>query len=454
VTAPKDHELAHARVTVMGLGRFGGGVGVTRWLAARGARVLVTDAADERALAPSLERVSDLLDSGAVSLRLGGHERRDFAETDLVIANPAVRTPWSDPFLTVAREADVPITTEIGLAMQRLPSRERVVAITGSAGKSTTAALCAHILRAGGQRIALAGNFGGSLLDTIDELAPETWIVLELSSAMLHWIDDPRARAAAVTSFAPNHLDWHGSLEHYRACKQRLLDALPRGADAVLGPDAWAWPVPEGVRRHTVDQPSEPLDLSIPGAHNALNAAITARLCARLDIPGLGERAALDAARSFPGLPHRLRTIAEVDGVRAIDDSKSTTPEATRLALKALVEAPGLERVHLIAGGFDRGADLAPITSTAHALAGLYAIGQTGPALARESDGYAQACGTLESAMDAAGRRARPGDTILLSPGCASWDQFDNFEARGEAFARAFDARFASRRSPSPSASP
>ncbi len=436
--------LNRARVTVMGLGRFGGGVGVTRFLASQDARVLVTDAKPASDLAAPLADIADLVSSRRVTLRLGAHDEADFRDTDLVIANPAVPTPWNNPFLRAARDAGIPIHTEIGLLVERLPSRERVVAVTGSAGKSTTASMIHAALVGCGRAAVLGGNIGGTLLGAT--LTPETFVVLELSSAMLYWLGEHPStrgwspRVAIVTNLNPNHLDWHASLDHYRESKQRLLASQRPGDAAILRAEACAWDVRPGVRADR-EAGAPLLGLRVPGAHNARNAAVALAAALALD-PTLDRDRAAGAIREFPGLAHRLEFVAEPGGVRCYNDSKCTTPEAALLALDALAQPPArLDSIHLIAGGYDKGADLAPVGALAPRLAGLYTIGATGPAIARAASGAARECHTIDAAVEAALARARPGHVVLLSPACASWDQFTNFEERGERFRALVRAR-------------
>ena len=426
--------LAGKRVTVMGLGRFGGGLGVTRWLAEQGALVLVTDLQPADRLGEAVAGLQDLVRAGRVALARGGHSAEHFTACDLLIANPAVPRPWENPYLRAAREARVPITTEIGLLIERLPERRRVIGITGSAGKSTTSAMIAHVLRGCDLPVHLGGNIGGSLLEVLPDIAGDHWVVLELSSAMLHWLGDWSPGVAVLTNITPNHLDWHGSLEHYTLSKLGILASQQPGDAAVLGPSLAACATNPGVRAVRLGPDDRVDGLAIPGAHNALNAAAACAVVEQLGL-GLAAERLRTAARTFAGLPHRLCLLGERDGVRYYDDSKSTTPEATLLALRSFEERGELARVHLIAGGYDKGSDLSPIAARGGEIAGLYCIGKTGPKLAADAGERAQPCITLERAMSAIRGRVRRGDIVLLSPGCASWDQFENFEQRGRAFA-------------------
>lgn len=446
-----------ARVTVMGLGRFGGGIGVTRWLAAQGARVLVTDQAGPSKLGESIAAIADLIDVGLVSLRLAVHREADFINTDLVIANPAVPKPWDNIFLRAALEAGVSITTEIRLVVERL-DRSRVVGITGSAGKSTTSAMIHHTLRGLGHRAHLGGNIGGSLLASLPSpsgfgaggegdsivnrqssiINPDDFIVLELSSAQLYWLGKDvgissapgwSPHVAVITNITPNHFDWHGSFEHYRESKLNIARQRCPGDHLIDGREEWS---------HALQNVT--MSLRTPGQHNVTNARLACLAVNAMTGDSIEDCAA--ALADFVGLPHRLQLVADIEGLRFYNDSKSTTPQATVLAVESFDDPA---RIHLIVGGSDKGSDLLPISSLAPRLAGLYAIGLTGrtimAGIASPSDGggrlpFARFCETLDRAVECARPRMKPGDILLLSPGCASFDQFTNFEARGEAFSQ------------------
>jgi UDP-N-acetylmuramoylalanine--D-glutamate ligase len=453
-----DNSLRGKRVVVMGLGRFGGGLGATRFLVERGARVLVTDLAPPEKLAEGLRELKPLIDAGTVDLRLGAHDERDFASADLVVANPAAPRPWNNPYLNAARNAGVPITTEIALLIQRLPNRERVLAVTGTAGKSTTTAMLAHILRArlGEDRVHLGGNIGGSLLASLGSMRTDDVVVLEVSSAMLHWTREALTgehafapKVAALTNLAPNHLDWHGDLDHYRESKRELVAHQRPGDAAVFGDESIWYDTNDGVRVTTpvavraLEPEIAARGLAIPGAHNVRNASVALHAAAHF----LGDQpeSLIDEVLNFPGLPHRLclvaeRTIREGEPpARFYNDSKCTTPDACLLAVESFSHTPGEHRVRLIAGGYDKKIDLSPIGKLAGRIAGLYVIGATSAqildAVPPEVRDRAHECVTLDHAMARIADDLQPGDIVLLSPACASWDQFENYEQRGERFA-------------------
>jgi UDP-N-acetylmuramoylalanine--D-glutamate ligase len=420
--------LEGKRVTVMGLGRFGGGLGVARWLHAHGARVLVTDMATADTLAGPLAELPT-----GIETRLGAHTEADFVSADLIVASPAVAKPWNNPYLNAATNAGVPITTEIGLAIDRLPDRTRVIGVTGTAGKSTTSAMIARALEAAGVRVHLGGNIGGSLLEA--DIQPEDLVVLELSSFMLHWLGQRRwsSGTAVVTNIAPNHLDWHETFEHYEQSKRHI--AAHQQPGDVLISDRWPELTTATRGRPVVDVPA----LALPGTHNRANAGMAlAAAAATLERHGIEHHrpALASAIAAFAGLPHRLQLVATHAGVSFYNDSKCTTPEAVALAVEAIADRTPREQVHLIAGGADKGVDLAPIAGLSPSIGSLHTIGTTGQRLCELAAGRrATHHGTLDKAFAAAVGRCAGGGAVLLSPGCASWDQFTNYEARGALFA-------------------
>ncbi|MEX0867836.1 MAG: UDP-N-acetylmuramoyl-L-alanine--D-glutamate ligase, partial [Pirellulales bacterium] len=337
--------MLHKRVTVMGLGRHGGGVAAARYLAEQGARVTVTDLADEQALAASLAQLNDV---GVERFTLGRHVANDFTAADTVVVNPAVRP--DDRWVRLAREAGVAITSEIELFLRACPAT--VIGVTGSNGKSTTAAMTADCLRAAGRRAFLGGNIGRSLLPLVHSLRADDLVVLELSSFQLAWLNDdsPRPEIAAITNFARNHLDWHGTVDSYRAAKQRIADRS-WSKRIVLGPldETWhCWAHAQAEEVVTV-VPDDLPKLRLPGKHNRRNAALAVEVASAA---GCDRQAALAAITEFAGLPHRLEMIGTADRRKFINDSQATTPEATIAALQSL-DAP----LRLLVGGGDKGAD-------------------------------------------------------------------------------------------------
>jgi UDP-N-acetylmuramoylalanine--D-glutamate ligase len=421
------------RVTVMGLGQFGGGTAAARWLAAQGARVTVSDLADEATLSSAL---ASLADSPITAFHLGGHREADFVDADLVVVNPAVKP--DNPWLKAARQCGVPLTTEIDLFLQNCPAP--TIGVTGSNGKSTTTAMIAAILHADGRRTWLGGNIGGSLLDVLDEIQSADDVVLELSSFQLTYLR-PKTRVphiGVITSFSPNHLDWHANLDEYAAAKRILFQRQQPGDAAVINTHdrrlvsmvsgTLRVPLADGIRGMPYTLPQ----LSVPGWHNRMNAACaaTAALAA-----GCSLAAVEHGLANFRGLPLRMEAIADIGGRTFYNDSASTTPESTIVALESL-DRP----TFLIAGGRDKGFDITEMVEAIGRLTvGAALYGEVGPALcqrlkASHIDTAAIAVRTLEVAFDWCWDRSQPGDAIVLSPGCSSHDQFRNFRERGQRF--------------------
>ena len=448
---PTHHKLNGKHVVIMGLGRFGGGAGAANEAASLGAKVTISDRATPDQLETGLAKIRPNIDSGAITLSLGEHDESLLHTADILIVNPAVPHPWNNPFIARAKQLGVTLETEIGLATDRLAAANATtIAITGSVGKSTTAAMTHHALQQLGTPSTLGGNIGGSLLQS--NIPTNTTAVLELSSAMLHWLRETRPHwsptVAVLTGYEPNHLDWHESEPHYRAAKQHLLDTLANSPTphaiphAILAPSVADWPTPPNATRHTPSPLQEPPDasLAVPGAHNRTNAAIAA---AAIEALTHLERPNITAAlTTFPGLPHRLASAGvrhtKAGPIACYNDSKSTTPGTTTAAVAALRERH--PHIWLIAGGADKGIDLSSLARLPDTT--LLTIGTTGPAIAAAAAAANTPhhhCQTLDNAVAHAAQQVNPNHALLLSPACASWDQFPNYEARGDAFIAALD---------------
>ena len=374
-----------------------------------------------------------LADSRITAFQLGKHRDEDFRHADLVVVNPAVRP--DNPWLVIARENGARLTTEIDLFLTACPAGS--IGVTGSNGKSTTAAMIAAILKTDGRRTWLGGNIGGSLLDHLDEIEPGDDVVLELSSFQLWHLRPETAmpRIAVVTSFSPNHLDWHADIDEYAAAKQILLQRQQPDDLAVLNTCdrrlvSWQRSVRGRLLPLVCD--GELPGLPTPGWHNRMNAACaaTAALAA-----GCSPDAVHDGLGSFRGLPQRMERIAEIEGRTFYNDSTSTTPESTIAAL----ESTGRPTL-LLAGGRDKGFDFTPMIETIGRMTtGAAFFGQVGPRLhdrlqASHIECLSTAVPALDEALQWCWRNSRPGDAIVLSPGCSSHDQFRNFRQRGERF--------------------
>jgi UDP-N-acetylmuramoylalanine--D-glutamate ligase len=317
-------DLAGRRVTLMGLGRHGGGLAAARYLTQQGARLTISESAPEANLADVGSQVAHL---AIEHWQWGGHTDREFTTAELLVVNPAVRP--DSPWVALARRSGAICTSEIELLLGACPAP--ITAVTGSNGKSTTSAMLAAALEAAGHRVWLGGNNETSLLDVVDQIQPTDQVVLELSSFQLHWLSDeaPWPRLAVVTSFAPNHLDWHGGLAHYRLSKQRLLRFAPPDGAAVLCRDdrelpSWGALGPRQIKP-SWDTPRLPR-LAVPGQHNRRNAACAAAAAEHLGCPAAALLAALER---YPGLPHRLERLGQFAGRPLINDSQATTPEST-----------------------------------------------------------------------------------------------------------------------------
>jgi UDP-N-acetylmuramoylalanine--D-glutamate ligase len=332
---------------------------------------------------------------------------------DVLVKSPGV--PGDAPLVRAARERGLPVWSEVELAYRLLPEGTRIVGVTGTNGKTTTAELLGEIFRAAGHDVAVAGNVGTPL----SSVRSAEWIVCELSSFQLEDVETFACDVALLLNLEPDHLDRHGSFEAYRDAKLRIFERariaiVPRGLGLA------------GIEFAADDPlPAEPL---LRGVHNRENAAAAVAAARAAGIPA---DAIANALRSFAGVPHRLELVAEANGIRFVNDSKATNVAAARRALAAYADEP----VHLILGGSPKGEDFAPLAEAVGPnVRSIHLIGQAAAELAAVLGGHED--GTLERAVAHAVAGAEPGDVVLLSPACASYDQFDDFEQRGEEFRR------------------
>jgi UDP-N-acetylmuramoylalanine--D-glutamate ligase len=372
--------------------------------------------------------------------KLGSDGLAELEHARCVVKSPGV--PAQAPVIAQARERGVPVLGEVELAWRLLP--HEFIAVTGTNGKTTTTELIGHIHREAGLAVAVAGNVGTALSSLVDTLAPGAVVVCETSSFQLEDTVAFAPEGAVLLNIAPDHLDRHGTLEAYRAAKLEVFARQGNDDVAVaplglgvedLGGCARRVCFGSGPQAELADRAGrlwwvdEPLlahdEIRLRGAHNRSNAMAAAAVCLARGVDIDAVRAGL---RTFAGVEHRLEEVASVDGVLYVNDSKATNVDSTLVAL-ASFGAP----LHLILGGRGKGQDFAPLRAPVRErCAGVYLIGEAAPALGDVVGG--RQCGDLEHALAAARAAAAPGEVVLLSPACASFDQFEDFEARGRAF--------------------
>lgn len=457
-------ELAGKRVTVMGLGVLGGGVGVATYLAEHGASVTVTDMRDERALAESVAALRHL----PVTFHLGEHQLSDFrAEgADMVVRNPGV--PMTSPYLQAARNSGVNIEMEMSLFFRLCPAP--ILGVTGTKGKTTVSALIGEILRQWKLETLLAGNMGVSALLELDRLDTSTPVVIELSSFQIEALNDHHLspHVAVLTNISEDHLDRYDNFAHYAGTKLGLTHAM-RPEDVVV------YNVEDPIVR-TVEHRTQarlfPFGLRDPGRDGAwqsddrfvirdggteLRFGKSALLALSGDHGAMNALAAIGAAHvygapsaaierglaAFNGVPNRLEEVAIVDGVLYVNDTSATAPAAAVAGIRVL--APRARVLHLIAGGADKCTDLAPFADAIReARARVYLLeGTATPTLdtllAERRVAVTGTFRSMDGAVICAARTATAGDIVALSPGCASFGMFRNEFDRGEQFRTAVD---------------
>jgi len=358
---------------------------------------------------------------------LGGDGIELLDGVDLVVKSPGV--PSRAPVVAAARERGIPVISEIELGARLLPNP--MVGITGTNGKTTTTALLGAMFAAAGVQAEVAGNIGRPLTSLVGAAGEDAWVVCELSSFQLEDIDTLRPRVAVLLNLEPDHIDRHGTLAAYGDAKLRIFEN--QGPEDVAVVPRVFGPVPGDARRveFAAEDPL-PAEPRIPGAHNRENAA-AATAAARA--VGLVDEAIAEALRTFPGVEHRIEEIGTVAGVRYVNDSKATNVAAALRALGAFPQA----RLHVILGGLGKNESYAPLAAAFKRGDRAYLIGAAAPeiAAALEAGGVGHRhSGDLATALDEAARAASAGDVVLLSPACASFDQFDSYEQRGEEFGR------------------
>jgi UDP-N-acetylmuramoylalanine--D-glutamate ligase len=442
-------DLAGSRVVVAGAARSG--VALARFLLGRGARVTLSDAQPAAALGPEVAAAG----AAGARLELGGHVAASFESADLVVISPGV--PLTIAPIAAARRRGVRTIAEVELASWFL--RGRLIGITGTNGKSTTTALTAHLLDHAGLKAIACGNIGTPLVALADDDTPDRHYVVELSSFQLEGIETLRPRVAALLNLTPDHQDRYPDMRAYYDAKMRIFMNQGPDDDAVINADdpetrdragrirarrhqfSRAREVADGVcargdalvlRRGGRDAGSVPLAASpLFGAHNLENvmtALLVAGLC------GVAPERAEAGLRAFRGLPHRLERVRVLDGAAWFNDSKATNVGATRMSLLSF---PG--DVVLILGGKDKGGDFASLAPLVRErVRHVVLMGHAGDAIGAQIGGAAPTTRvvTMAEAIAAARAQAPRGGVVLLAPGCASFDQYRNFEERGDDFRR------------------
>ena len=442
-------ELKGKKVLVVGLGKSG--LAAALFLRRRGAHVTVSDVRSAEALAKDIPA---LLEEG-IMVEAGGHGLLTFRRQDLIVVSPGV--PLETPELVQVRNFGLPIIGELELAARFLQGK--ILAITGSNGKTTTTTLVGEILTEAGLPTLVGGNIGTPVISLIEESTPETWSVLEVSSFQLESTQEFHPKIAVILNITPDHLDRHGTFENYALAKERIFaaqtpdDAVVLNADNVraeaaakrapssvqwfslerpVSPGAWiegGWVVYREHREGPVQRIMPLTGIPLKGEHNVEN--VLASVCAAR-LAGAAPEAIRRAIEQFKAVEHRLEYVATINGVEFYNDSKATNVDATMKAVAAF-SAP----IHLILGGKDKNSDytlLSPLLRQ-HVRA-VYTIGSAAAKIESHLRGVISlhSCETLDKAVSAAASAAHPGDIVLLAPACSSFDQFESYEHRGRVF--------------------
>jgi len=453
-------------VLVMGLGRFGGGVDAVKYAQREGAKVTVTDLLSADKLSDSMKQLADL---DGIEYHLGSHKKKDFENADIIIVNPAI--PPDNELLQIAREIKKTVTSQVEIFFQLCPAT--IIGITGSNGKSTTTALTYHLLSNSitERKVYLTGNIGNQpTLCLLDKIKPQDLVVMEISSFQLEQLSNIKKAPliSLITNLAPNHLDRHKQFKSYCAIKENIFkfQSLEEKSPAVSIFNAEDKTANQWFEKYKNNNGRICLKFSaddvtgdikkhykLPGRANLSNLAASVTIAKHF---GIDETQIKKALPTFKALPHRLELVADINGIQWYNDSKATTPESTIAALQSF-ENP----IILIAGGYDKniGFDSLGLEIAKRAKAAIL-IGRTAPKIAsaikkqlatenREKFNFShrghrehretiiiKQARILEEAVNLSNGIADPGDVVLLSPACASYDMFENYEHRGREFSR------------------
>ena len=444
--------------TALIVGMAKSGIGAAKLLSRNGWHVIIND------MKPEIPGLEDALEGYPCEWRLGEDPLSLIGEADLIVPSPII--PMTVPFLTEARKRGIEIESEIELGYRY--AKADFVCITGTNGKTTSTALTGEIFKAAGFRTFVLGNIGVAITEHAEETRPGDIIVAETAALQLEGCTKFHAHAAACCNITEDHLDHFGDMEHYIAAKKKVFDNQTADDFAVLNYDdpivrdmqnctpaeclffSRKEPVPNGMflsgddviyRRNGQDTfVIKADDIRIPGGHNLENAMLSSLLALSL---GISPETVANVLKTFPGVEHRIEFVRELDGVRYVNDSKGTNPASTIRAIEAM-KTPTV----MLLGGFDKHSDfheLFEVFQKSGKVRAMVVIGQTRQKIldTAADAGMADLCCTAETfreAVDKARALAQPGDTVLLSPACASWGMFDNYEQRGEIFKQIVNA--------------
>jgi UDP-N-acetylmuramoylalanine--D-glutamate ligase len=442
-------DLKGKKVLVVGLGKSG--LAAALFLRHRGAQVTVSDVRSAEALAKDIPA---LLEEG-IMVEAGGHGLLTFRRQDLIVVSPGV--PLTTPELVQVRSFGLPVIGELELAARFI--KGKMLAVTGSNGKTTTTTLLGEILKEAGLPTLVGGNIGVPVVSLVDESTDDTWSVLEVSSFQLESTEQFHPSIAVILNITPDHLDRHGSFENYVRAKERIFavqderDCLVLNADNTAAAEAASraasrvyWfsvehPVPQGAwlqQGYVVYRSQEYAEIEqvmplggipLKGAHNVENVLAAVVAARQAGAPAQAIRRAIE---SFRAVEHRLEYVATINGVEYYNDSKATNVDATAKAVAAFSSG-----IHLILGGKDKGSDYTTLSQLLRErVRAVYTIGSAAAKIESHLRGVIslQSCETLEIAVNAAASAAHPGDVVLLAPACSSFDQFDSYEHRGRVF--------------------